>query len=157
MKGKEPVPTLLGRDFLYQHKSTEFDWETGRIRINQEWITPHLWVKGGSYDDRIAVIRGEEGTKFKFDINPDLDPDQKSRLLSLLHEYEDCFALNRNKPSLTNMGEHVIETLPGSQPRKAKRYRMSPQQEEEMNRQAEEMLKNNIIRPSSLVSYLSDR
>ena len=61
IKGKEPVPTLLGRDFLFQHKSTEFDWEAGQIRINDEWITPHLWVKGGSYDDRIAVIRGELG------------------------------------------------------------------------------------------------
>ena len=47
------------------------------------------------------------------------------------------------------MGEHVIETLPGSQPRKAKRYRMSPQQEEEINKQTEEMLKNGIIRQSN--------
>ncbi len=38
MKCKDPIPTLLGRDFLFKHKSTEFNWETGRIRINQEWI-----------------------------------------------------------------------------------------------------------------------
>ena len=84
VKGKETVPTLLGRDFLNQHKSTEFDWAAGKIRINNEWITPHLWVKGGSYGERIALIRAEEDTKLQLDINPDLDGDQKSRLLSLL-------------------------------------------------------------------------
>ena len=148
MKCKDPIPTLLGRDFLYKHKSTEFNWETGRIRINQEWITPHLWVQGGTYSDRVAVIRGENEVDqpLKFDINPDLEDDQKSRLQALLHEFEDCFAPNPKKPSATSMGEHVIETFPGTQPRKAKRYRMSPQQEEEVTRQAEEMLKNGIIR-----------
>ena len=149
MKCKEPIPTLLGRDFLYQHKSTEFNWETGRIRINEEWITPHLWARGGTQSDRVALISGSSNEPIKFNINPNLTADQKARLLALLHEYEDCFAQNPKKPSATSMGEHVIETVPGTQPRKAKRYRMSPQQEEEVVKQSDEMLRNGIIRPSN--------
>ena len=47
------------------------------------------------------------------------------------------------------MGEHVIETLPGARPIKSKRYRMSPQQEQEMEKQAEQMIKDSIARPST--------
>ena len=148
IKCKEPITILLGRDFLHKHNSTEFNWEKGQIRINKEWITPHLWLRGGSPSARVAATHTSEAP-IQFDINPDLNNDQKSQLLSLLREYEDCFALNPKKPSATSMGEHVIETLPGAQPRKAKRYRMSPQQEEEVTQQSDEMLKNGIIRPSN--------
>ena len=48
VKGQRNSANIIKRDFLYQHKSIEFDWGPGRIRINDEWITHHLWVKGGS-------------------------------------------------------------------------------------------------------------
>ena len=53
------------------------------------------------------------------------------------------------RPTLTSFGEHVIDTVQGSRPVKAKRFRMSPRQEEEVNRQVEQMVKDGIARPSN--------
>ena len=64
-------------------------------------------------------------------------------------EFKDRFAVNPPKPSDTQIGEHQIDVLPTARPVKVKRFRMSPQQEEEVNRQAEEMIRNGIARPSS--------
>ena len=47
------------------------------------------------------------------------------------------------------LGKHFIETKPGTQPIKSKRRRVSPQQEEEINKQADQMMKDGIARPSS--------
>ena len=74
------------------------------------------------------------------DINPDLELDQKAALLSLLMEFTDRFAANPKKPSVTQIGEHQIDVLPTARPVKAKRFRMSPQQEEEVNRQVKEII-----------------
>ena len=43
----------------------------------------------------------------------------------------------------------MIDTVPGSRPVKAKRFQMSPQQEEEVNRQVEQMVKDGVARPSN--------
>ena len=64
-------------------------------------------------------------------------------------EFKDRFAANPKKPSVTQIGEHQIDVLPTAGLVKAKCFRMSPQQEEEVNRQAEEMIRNGIARPSS--------
>ena len=90
----------------------------------------------------------KETTEQDFDINPDLEPDQKAALLYLLMEFKDRFAANPRKRSVTQIGEHQIDVLPTARPVKAKRFRMSTQQEEEVNRQAEEMTRNGITRPS---------
>ena len=149
IKSRRPIKTILGRDFLYKFGSTEFDWVKGQIRLGEQWITPLLWMRGGTHNDRVAMAMSSSGEDMKFDINPNLDDSQKSRLRSLLEEYSDCFAENPKKPTATPTGTHIIETVQGARPHKAKRYRMSPQQEEETNKQAEEMLSNGIIRPSN--------
>ena len=149
VKTKRPIKTILGRDFLYKFGTTEFNWSAGKIRLGNMWLTPLLWIRGGTHNDRVAMATSSSKDKMIFDINPNLDDSQRSRLLSLLEEYKDCFAVNPKKPSATPTGTHVIETIPGARPHKAKRYRMSPQQEEETNRQAEEMLQNGIIQPSN--------
>ena len=43
----------------------------------------------------------------------------------------------------------MIDTVPGSRPVTAKGFRMSPQQEEEVNRQVEQMVKDGVARPSN--------
>ena len=149
IKSRRPIKTILGRDFLFKFGSTEFDWVKGQIRLGEQWITPLLWMRGGTHNDRVAVAMSSSGEEMKFDINPNLDDSQRSRLQSLLEEFSDCFAENPKKPTATSTGTHIIETVQGARPHKAKRYRMSPQQEEETNRQAEEMLRNGIIRPSN--------
>ena len=66
-------------------------------------------------------------------------------------EFKDRFDANPKRSSVTQIGEHQIDVLPTARPVKAKHFRMYPQQEEEVNRQAleEEMIRNGIARPSS--------
>ena len=89
-------------------------------------------------------IEGEE-VEHKFDINPELPRDQQVALKNLLMNFEDRFAPDPKKPSVTKIGEHRIDIVPDARPIKAKRFRMSPFQEEEVNKQAEEMIKNNVV------------
>ena len=63
--------------------------------------------------------------------------------------FKDRFAPNPKKPSVTKIGEHRIDIAPDARPIKAKRFRMSPFQEEEVNKHAEEMIKHNVARSSS--------
>lgn len=86
------------------------------------------------------AITEEDRSKKKFDINPNLTVEEKFEMLKLLEEYSDCFASNPKKPTATNVGEHVIKTTPDARPVKAKRFRMSPQDEEEVNKQVEQMV-----------------
>ena len=150
VKSRGSMTMILGRDFLHKFGSTEFDWLNGRVRLMKEWLQPQVWIRSGEFHERIAVATQEVDTKeYKFDINPELTEEQKGKLLALLNEYSDCFAPNPKKPTLTSFGEHVTDTVPGSRPVKAKRFRMSPQQEEEVNRQGEQMVKDGIARPSN--------
>ena len=50
---------------------------------------------------------------------------------------------------MTHAEEHRIDVVPLTVPIKSKKFRMSPQQEEEVKRQAEEMVKNGIASPSA--------
>ena len=148
---KGGMTTVLGRDFLQKFGTTEFCWNEGKVRLGKEWIYPKLWLKGGSQDERVAVmeeIEGEE-VEHEFDINPELPRDQQVALKNLLMNFKDRFAPNPKKPSVTKIGEHRIDIVPDARPIKAKRFRMSPFQEEEVNKQAEEMIKNNVARSSS--------
>ena len=87
--------------------------------------------------------------EFDFDINPDLPEEQQDQLRELLNEFSDRFAKDTKKPTLTNVGEHIIETTPGARPVKCKKYRLSPKQEEEVKRQANKMVEDGVARPSN--------
>ena len=150
VKSQGSMTIILGRDFLYKFGSTEFDWLNGRVRLGKEWLQPQVWIRGGEFHERIAVATQEVDTKeYKFDINPEFTEEQKGKLLALLSEYSDCFAPNPKKPTFTSFGEHVIDTVPGSRPVQAERFRMLPQQEEEVNMQVEQMVKVGNMRPSN--------
>ena len=138
---------VLGRDFLFKHYSTEFDWLNGQVRLGRKWLKPKVWVRGGSFQDRVAVANSEK-QEVVFDY-PNLTSQQKSKLLTLPNGYSDCFASNQNKPTATTLGEDVIDTISGTRPVKAKGYRISPQQEEEINKQVDGMVENGVTRPSN--------
>ena len=141
---------ILSRDFQYKFGSTEFNWETSKVRLGRNWLQPKMWVRGGQFNDRVAVANGERDVlNHQFDINPNLEPTQKKKLESFRTEYKDRFAPNPKKPTLTSVGEHRIDTVPDARPVKTKRFRMSPQRENEANRQAEEMMENGVARPSA--------
>ena len=86
--------------------------------------------------------------KREWNINPDLSQPQSLRIVELLNEFEDVFALNPKKPNQTPLGEHVIETGE-ARPVRAKYVRVSSQTELDVNLQIKQMLDNGIIRPSS--------
>ena len=100
-------------------------------------------------NERVTIASCHDQDKLKFDINPDLELHERQALESLLMEHADCFASNPKKPIVTHVGEHAIETLPAAQPIKSKRYWMSPQQEQEVNKLAEQMIKDGIARLST--------
>ena len=73
---------------------------------------------------------------------------QKQQLKTLINSYEGIFASNPKKPSLVkDMQHHIItsEALPVN----TKPHRIPHAWQDEVNKQIEEMLKNDIIRPSS--------
>ena len=40
IKSKGSMTTVLGRDFLSKHSSTEFDWQNGQVRLGKVWLKP---------------------------------------------------------------------------------------------------------------------
>ena len=147
---------ILGRDFLKRFKSTEFDWENHGIRLGEYWVPTEASLWGGRVLSRAGAIRCvvEEPeclpptTTVEWNINPDLNQQERETLRTLLEEYLEVFAVNPKKPSKTFITEHTIETG-GARPVRAKYSRVSPQAEREINHQIHQMLDNGIIRPSS--------
>ena len=87
-------------------------------------------------------------TEFDFDINLDLPEEQQDQLRELLNEFSNRFAKDTKKPTLTNVGEHIIETTPGARPVKCKKYRLSSEQEE-VKQQANKTVEDGVTRPSN--------
>lgn len=144
---------ILGRDFLSLFPTTEFDWEGGRIRLGSKWKTPEVMMSGGQQDGRIAVavlegMTSPSESELRSRINPALPADQREKLLRILWDFRSVFAANPKKPSQTDLAEHDIDTG-DARPVKQKSARMSPQMEEEVNKQLREMLDNGICRPSN--------
>ena len=111
---------ILGRDFMRRFGRTVFEWDNQRIQLGEEWFSPTVWLRGGDIDSRVSVMNASD-KEFDFDINPDLPEHQRSQLKSLLDEFSDCFAADPKRPTLTNLGEHVIETVSGARPVKSKK------------------------------------
>lgn len=149
---------IMSRRLQGQYGSTEFDWENCRIRLGVHWVPTELIVRGGSQDSRVHVVADCVGdrierkkpidTETQFDINPKLCHDEKRAILELLTEFADVFAVDPNRPSLTHLITHDIDTG-DAPPFKQKVSRMSPQKEAEVNAQIDRMLANGIIKPSS--------
>ena len=153
------VPTvILGRDFLRKFHSTEFDWENYLIRLGADWITSEATILGGKPLTRAeaitaTILRPDPHRVLKYDeqswnINPELEPNQKTELVKLLQSYSDVFAVDTKNPETTHTARHVIETG-NAQPVRAKNIRVSPQTEREIKMQVDQMLRNGIIRASA--------
>ena len=77
-----------------------------------------------------------------------LTKDQQYRLEKLIKEYHDIFASNPKKPALVRNAEHRIITG-DALPVKRKPHRIPEAWHKEVNTQIQEMLDNEIIRPSA--------
>ena len=145
---------ILGRDFLSQFNSTEFDWANYRVRLGHIWLPTEASLHGGQILSRAKVVNSvaiEEPCETPgqaWDINTELDPTQHQSILKLLIEYADVFAVNPKSPKITHMTEHIIETG-RSRPVKAKYNRVDPWTEQEIEKQVNQMLTNGIIQQSN--------
>jgi len=70
---------------------------------------------------------------------------QQDELLNLRDHYASCFA---DGPDFTNVVSHSIPLMEGFRPKRLPAYRVPEKLKPEVNRQIQEMLSNNIIRPS---------
>ena len=80
-------------------------------------------------------------------LDDNLNDAHKARVMNLLKKYNDIFTEDPKKPSRNNLLSHDIITET-AKPTYIKPRRIPMGWEKEVNSQVEEMLKNNIIRPS---------
>lgn len=69
----------------------------------------------------------------------------KSSFLKLLHLYQDIFDWYDNEMGYTTLSEHEIILKPGSVPKKARPYRLSPMESEALKEELDKFLKMGII------------
>ena len=120
---------ILGRDFLSQFDSTEFDWKGGRIRLGDTWL-----------------FFMDSQTKLK-NVNPELTKEQKSQILQLIDKFPETFADNPRAPRACNTVKHRIRTIDEKIVREKVR-RLPSKWKEDIDKQVQEMLNNGIIEPS---------
>ena len=108
---RSPEPTvILGRDFLTKYASTEFDRTSYRIRLGDFWLNSDTTITGGHALFRAELVERPtayqvssipQAVENEWNINPEIDPRQQSRINKLLEEFRDVFADNHEKPSIT--------------------------------------------------------
>ena len=148
---------ILGRDWLRKFGSTEFDWDTQRVRLGPIWKDTRAILEGGDVLSRsrvaIAEIESDASPGVQSPdrpiilINPSLPDFAKRELESIVHEFSDVFASNPKSPTITPNATHVIETG-GHLPVKHRQNRASPLTQAQIDVQVTEMLNNGICRPS---------
>ena len=84
----------------------------------------------------------------KYNVNPSLSPREMTSIHRVLEVWGEVFADNPKTPREVKTTEHVI-TLLDECPVRHRPLRVSPEIEAEVARQINEMLQNNIIRPST--------
>ena len=134
--GREKL-LILGRDFLKQFGSTEFDWTNQKIRIGNDWI---FMVTDNVENDIFAVVD-------KCKIGKDLSVNQQLQVKKLLHEFCEAFVKNSKAPKLCTTEVHRILSKDESVV-KDKVRRIPNLWKGEISRQIQEMQENGIIRPS---------
>ena len=93
--------------------------------------------------------QNRQKSDIKFDLdNSDLNEEQKEILTQFLNQNRNVFATNLQELGKTNLYKHTIDTG-DSKPIKCRPYRTSPAAKQEIQKQIDEMLKNDIIEHST--------
>uniref|UniRef100_A0A6G5ABG0 Putative tick transposon n=1 Tax=Rhipicephalus microplus TaxID=6941 RepID=A0A6G5ABG0_RHIMP len=82
------------------------------------------------------------------DIEPGLLPSEKEQIEGLLREFAECFSLS-SKVRRTPIAKHRIIVDESVRPIHQHPYRVSPREREAIGNQVKEMLKDDVIQPSS--------
>ena len=121
---------ILGRDFLNQFSSTEFDWKNSKVRLGEKWIFLLNADKGGH------------------DINPNLPSEAIEKLHGILDSFPGVFAKNPRAPRCSSATTHEIKSI-DDRPIKNKIRRITAKWSKEVDTQVTEMIEHDIIEPSS--------
>ena len=97
--------------------------------------------------DSVGLAPTEETAPDKT-LAPDVDPLYQQPLAKLLAEYSDLFAEKDSQLGSTGLIKHSIDTQ-GYGPIRLRPYRAARRQKDEMERQIDEMMQANVIRPST--------
>ena len=73
---------------------------------------------------------------------------EREALFSLLYEYEDIFMREGKKLGCTDLIEFSIKLRPDAKPLRSRPYRSNPRVRKEIRKQVQQMLEDEIIRPS---------
>ena len=121
----------------------------------QQAETSRSETKVGLNESKISAEQLEEfATDYGFQINPDLEADQRRELLILLYTYRSCFA--RNLKELRRYKNYELElTVKDSKPCYQRQYKLSQQDALECHKQITEMADCGIIEPSTTSKYQS--
>ena len=120
---------ILGKDFLSQFNSTEFDWRNQKIRLGETWL---FLLEGG---------------KEKWNINPNISNKQKEMINNILCDFPDFFPNNPLAPRACSTVRHRIRSLDSTIFRDKVR-RIPSKWKDDVEKQVCEMLQNKIIEPS---------
>ena len=121
---------ILGRDFLNQFSSTEFDWKNSKVRLGEKWI---------------FLLNADKG---EHDINPNLPPEAREKLCGILESFPDVFAKNPRAPRCSSATTHEIKSI-DDRPIRSKIRRIPAKWSKEVDTQITEMIEHDIIEPSS--------
>ena len=157
---------ILGRDFMSKFGNTEFDWDNRRVKLGDDWV--FALVKTATDDNSEGGMPEEDPPPIpipKYDpvseefvyvmsdpakgckIESSLKKSDREALENLIEEFEDTFANNPKGPNEIKGVEHVIHSRDDRVVRDKVR-RINAKDAVHVNNQVNEMLKNNIIRPS---------
>lgn len=89
----------------------------------------------------------EEVTLNDHNIEEAITEQTQQKLKTLLQEYKDVFSKNTSQMGKTNIMKHEID-VQGSEPLRSKPYRVSQKEREIVDKQINEMLQHNILKPS---------
>ena len=128
---------ILGRDFLKQYGTTEFDWENQKVRIGKEWI---FIVFENHQNDISSVVD-------KCKLGNNLSREQQTKVKHLLEEFCQAFVKNSKAPKLCTTEVHRILSKDAGVCKDWVR-RLPEKWKSEINKQISEMLENGIIRQS---------
>ena len=144
----EDQALLLGRQFLKLFGRVTFDWQMGTITLGSAVVEIQEKAAGGDPITRARMVKRVDGPSGGQSIGAtetDLNPKEQNRFIAMLKEFEGLFD---DKPGRTPNCEHAIDTGEAV-PCKSRPRRMPSRWEEEINAQLNELLEQELCRPSN--------